>query len=309
MRTYYSKLILDNIGMMKLKDIKAMHVQNFINGLFEKSLAHSTVLNIKCLLGDMMKKAVANEYMLRNSCDSVIMPKKPRLDTRFLKVKEQSIFLEAARDYYHYDIFEFCLTTGMRIGEALGIKWGDIDFENKTIQVNRTLHYSRKNDYELCHFFFTSPKTEGSVREVPLLEETERALKRCKKRQLANKMLFGNKWKEEEPFDNMVFTSKDGAPVRYADVNRTIKTVINKINIAEQQLAELESRNPVIMENFSPHCFRHTYVTRCRENKVPLEVVQSIVGHSNEEMTLYYDHNEVKMDTSSLRKFSFLNVV
>lgn len=223
--------------------------------------------------------------------------------------REQEMFLDVAKDYYHYDIFCADLTFGGRIGEVLGLKWSDIDFENKTIHIQRTLHYAKLKDDDVCHFFFTTPKTETSDRIIPLLPETEIIFKRVQKRQLMNKILYASQWHQEPPFEDMVFTSQQGAPVRYGDVNRTIKAVIVKANLQEEELAKLENREPYILKEFSPHCFRHTFVTRCKQQGVSYETIQPYVGHSDREMTEYYDHNKPEMDVEGLRKISFLNVV
>ncbi|MCI5986984.1 MAG: site-specific integrase, partial [Faecalimonas umbilicata] len=162
---------------------------------------------------------------------------------------------------------------------------------------------------ESCHFFFTTPKTETSNREIPLLPETEAILKRVHKKQLRNRMLYATQWKNEEPFDDMVFTTQQGMPIRYGDVNRTIKTVILKANLQEEELAKFENREPFTLKPFTPHCFRHTFVTRCKINGVPYETIQLYVGHSDKETTAYYNHEKPEIDISTLNKVSFLSVV
>ena len=74
------------------------------------------------------------------------MPKKVRYEQRYLSDEEQELFLEVAKEYYHYDIFCANLSLGARIGEVLGLKWSDIDFEKKTIHIQRTLHYAKVKD-------------------------------------------------------------------------------------------------------------------------------------------------------------------
>lgn len=297
------------VGVMKLQDIRAIHIQQLINELDEKGFTYGTIRLLKSLLNEMFKKAVGNGYILINPCDAVVMPRKVTYEPRFLTEQEQEMFLEVAKEYSHYDIFCACLSFGARIGEVLGLKWSDVDFEKKTINIQRTLHYSKVEENESCHFFFTTPKTETSNREIPLLPETEAILKRVRKKQLRNRMLYATQWKNEEPFDDMVFTTQQGMPIRYGDVNRTIKTVILKANLQEEELAKFENREPFTLKPFTPHCFRHTFVTRCKMNGVPYETIQLYVGHSDKETTVYYNHEEPEMDISTLNKVSFLNVV
>ena len=297
------------VGMMKLQEIKAIHIQQLINELDEKGFTYGTIRLLKSLLNEMFKKAMGNGYMLINPCDAVVMPKKVTYEARFLTGQEQEMFLEVAKEYSHYDIFCACLSFGGRIGEVLGLKWSDIDFEKQTMHIQRTLQYAKVKEDEPCHFFFTPPKTETSNREIPLLPETEAILRRVRKKQLRNRMLHASQWNVQSPFDDMVFTTQQGIPIRYGDVNRTIKSVILKANLQEEELAKFENREPFILKPFSPHCFRHTFVTRCKMNGVPYETIQPYVGHSDKEMTAYYNHDKPEIDISALRKVSFLSVV
>lgn len=308
-RQTYSPCAKSIVGTMRLRDVRAIHIQMLINELSERDFTYGTLKLLKSLLSEMFKKAIGNGYALINPCDAVELPKKVKYEPRYLTEQEQEMFLEAAKEYYHYDVFCANLSLGARIGELLGLKWSDIDFEKKTIHIQRTLHYARLNDEESCHFFFTTPKTETSERMIPLLPETEAIFRRVRKKQLTNRMLHASEWKQEEPFEDMIFTSQYGAPIRYGDVNRTIKKAVVKANLQEEELAKFENREPFYLKPFSPHCFRHTFVTRCKMNGISYETIQPYVGHSNKEMTAYYDHNKPEMDIVGLQKISFVGVV
>ena len=308
-RQNYSPCKKAEIGNTRLKDLKAVQIQLFINDLYQKGYSYGTLNKLKSLLSEMFKKAIGNSYMLQNPCDAVVLPKKIQYEPRYLTEQEQTMFLEAAKDYYHYDIFCASLTCGGRIGEVLGLKWSDIDFEKKTIHIQRTLHYAKLKDDDSCHFFFTTPKTETSDRIIPLLPETEKIFQRVQRKQLMNKKLYASVWKQEAPFEDMVFTTQQGMPVRYGDVNRTIKTVIVHANLIETELAKLQGREPFLIKEFSPHCFRHTFVTRCKLNGVSYETIQPYVGHSDKKMTAYYNHSKPEMDIDGLKNVSFPGVV
>lgn len=298
----------DVIGNMQLKDIRGIHIQQLVNELSKEGFSYGTLNNLKALLNDMFKRAIGNGFIIINPCEAIVLPKKEKYEQRFLTSQEQTMFLESAKGYAHYEIFLVNLTCGCRIGELLGLKWSDIDFENKTIHIQRTLHYARLNDKEICHFFFTTPKTEMSNRVIPMLPETENILKRVKRKQLKNMLIYSSKWKQEAPFEDMVFTTQYGKPVRYGDVNRTIKSVVTKANVLEEEIAKLENREPFFLQPFSPHCFRHTFITRCRLSGLSYETIQPYVGHSNREMTAYYDHNKPEIDVENLSKISFVDV-
>ena len=134
-------------------------------------------------------------------------------------------------------------------------------------------------------------------------------LKRVRKNQLISKLQAGEKWKQEPPFEDMVFTAQYGVPVRCGDVNRTIKKVVAKVNMGEKEVAKYEDREPFVLKVFSPHCFRHTFITRCKKNGISYDTIQPYVGHSSLKTTMHYDHNKPEIDRSGLEKISFLGVV
>ena len=88
-----------------------------------------------------------------------------------------------------------------------------------------------------------------------------------------------------------------------------IKMVVTKANLQEEEIARFEGREPRVLEVFSPHTFRHTFITNASRNNVPYDVIRPFVGHSKDEMTAYYDHTETVVDFEALKKVSFLAMV
>ena len=116
-RQTFSPCRKNSIGEMKLKDIRAMHVQELINQLHEENFTYGTLQLLKSLLNEMFKVAIGNGYMIINPCDAIVMPPKVTYEARFLTEKEQKMFLEVAKEYSHYEIFCTCLSFGGRIGD------------------------------------------------------------------------------------------------------------------------------------------------------------------------------------------------
>ena len=106
-------------------------------------------------------------------------------------------------------------------------------------------------------------------------------------------------------FKNLVFTSDDGSPIYYSNINGAIKDYIAKINVVEIALAKEEKREPQIFKPFTCHTLRHTYATRCYENGVDQQVVQKLLGHSSLVMTTdLYTHvleNRKKEEVAELK--------
>ena len=171
--------------------------------------------------------------------------------------------------YIHINVLKFAVTTGCRIGEVLGLKWEDCDFEKRKIRINKTIHYSKASSpVEGSKFFYTTAKTISSNRVIPMTDEVYEILQTC----------------------------SDGSPVYYYNVNSAIKDYVAKINVIEIELAKEEKREPKIFELFTCHTLRHTYATRCYENGVDQQVVQKLLGHSTLAMTtdLYTHVSEEK---------------
>ena len=108
-------------------------------------------------------------------------PEEPRV----LTLEETDWFLEAASHYRYFNEFSLALETGMRIGEILGLKWSDVDFENQTIYVNRTLVYAKCDDksdpmYGKWRFAFHDPKTDKGRRKIPITLKAYQILKKQK---------------------------------------------------------------------------------------------------------------------------------
>ncbi len=271
----FDEFIRDAIGKKKLHDVSSQAIQRFINDLYKEGYSKSRVRMVYVILLGMFKQALINGMVIKNPLDAVKIPmyQKPRQeDRRVMAEEEQAIFLEAAKGSKYYDFYLMALTTGMRINEVLALRWSDIDFTKKLIHVNGTLFYQRGGDGRIIE----PPKTESSRRSIPMLEVTEKMLHDRRKHQLECMMVLGADWKEEPYLDNMVMTHDEGGVFWDTDIRVDIKRIVKTLDD---------------FEPITPHCFRHTFATRCVENGMPLQVLKTILGHSSLAMTAdLYSH-------------------
>ena len=283
------------LGDKKIKDITQINIQTATNELVERGYTERTIREALGVIKECCDVAIVNHVINFNPCISINIKDANTLkERRVLTHEEQDIFLNEVKDSYYYEAYAILLLTGMRIGEFSGLQWQDIDFENKQININRsmsTAYIDGKKIEEL-----TTPKTFNSYRSIPFFGETEKIFLSWKKKQDYYKQKLGNRWRADSKFGDLVFTSTMGSPVTRYVIVHDIKKVMNNINLKESRKAYKEGREPKEITGVHPHCFRHTFATRCFEKGLDPLFVQSIMGHSNYATTVSYTHvlNDVR---------------
>ena len=199
--------------------------------------------------------------------------------------------------YYHWwPMFTILLGTGCRIGEALGLRWQDLDFEKRVISINHSLVYYPANGSNKCVLRVSLPKTDAGIRTIPMLDIVKDAFEMLYEEQKEN----GFNETEIDGMTGFIICNRFGSVPNPQTVNHTIKRIANNYNADEVVRAKKEHRDPIILPNFSCHHLRHTFCTRLCENETNLKVIQSIMGHKNIETTLdiYAEATEKKKQES-----------
>lgn len=151
------------------------------------------------------------------------------------------------KTYSHWlPLFTIFLGTGCRVGEIVGLQWEDCDFENQMISINHNLVY-RQQDSGKCEFHVTTPKTNASVRIVPMLEEVRKELLQEREKQMA----AGFNETAIDGYSGFVFTNRFGYIHNPMTINRAIKRIISDCNREEKLLAEKVKRKPLAIWVFS----------------------------------------------------------
>ncbi len=159
------------------------------------------------------------------------------------------------------------VTTGMRQGELLGLKWEDLDFEAGTLQVRRTLSTQAGRG-----FSFSLLKTAKGRRSIKLPEVAKRSLKKHRKAQLEERMKLAGLWED----NGLVFATRLGTPVGYQElVMRSFKPLLIKAGLPDIRF----------------HDLRHTCATLLLGKGVHAKFVQELLGHATISITLdTYSH-------------------
>src|SRR6266700_373779 len=167
LRTYirYRQLIeqhvLPMLAKVKLQKLSPQHLQKLYNAKLEEGYAPQTVKHIHRVLHRALHDALRWQLIARNVCDAVDAPRVPRKEMRALSGDQAQQFLEAAQGDPLEALYVLALTTGMRQGELLGLRWEDLDLALGTLQVRRTITRLVGKG-----FITAEPKTARSRRKI-----------------------------------------------------------------------------------------------------------------------------------------------
>jgi len=244
----FTTYILPHFKHYKLNDIKVYDIEKWQSGLLKKGLSSTTVKRIIGLFGMILKKAVANDMILKNPCDFadkiVVTHKKQEPYT----VEEMNKLLNNATGWFKVYLTTAFLT-GMRVGELLGLKWEDINFDEKVIFLKYALVKGK---------IHKSSKTKDHDRTIIIPDFLAEILK---EHQLSN----STEW---------VFVNKYKKP--YYDSKNIIKYHFKPL------LSEVKVKYKTLKAT------RHTYISILRNDGVDSSFVCDQVGHSQEVSDKHY---------------------
>lgn len=239
-----------------------------LNKYIEKlrgELAHKTVRDIISVLKAILRYA-ERKYYCDFKLDLVSLPTVHRNEIEVFKDKEKN---KIERKCINSDSIKevgilISLYTGLRIGEICALKWEDINFEDKLIYVTHTIQRVYQADNNNTKVIFTTPKTQNSIRKIPLAKTLYEKLKPMSKKY--SKKAF-------------ILTGKENKWVEPMGYRYTYKMLLEKCKIPYKSF----------------HCLRHTFATRCISIGMDVKSLSEILGHSNVTVTLnIYVHSSFK---------------
>lgn len=272
----YKRLISPVFGKKRLVNITKLMVTDLLNNMAKNGYQYETLNKVKILLIDMLDRAMEDQFLVRNPAKGVRLPKnKPQKESKALSKEDQTDFFECAAGTFYNNMFVVAVNTGLRPGELYALTENDIDLENNVIHVNHTLLY-QKLDGDTCKTFHMGPpKTETSVRTVPINIYCRRALE---KQVIQRKIVMAKTCRKNLEFPDLLFTTKYGTPLNAELYGAAIDRIVQEVNLTRDSLD--------LMEPFSGHCFRHTFATRCFEAGIAPKTVQAYLGHASLQMTM-----------------------
>lgn len=234
-------------------------IQNFINSI-ERS--PRTIHGVYESLNMALRWAVKMKLINYNPAEEVELPHLGKTQIEYWNTEQVKKFLQSARSSRFWMLFELALATGMRQGELLGLRWNDIDFKKQKLSIRHTLHWLKGGTFELA-----PPKTQNSLRVIPLSPKLLSLLKKHKVQQDQERLAAGPAWNDH----GFVFTNKLGNTLEHNNVyKRDFKPLVEKAGVPKIRF----------------HGLRHTYATLCLERGMHVKVLSSRLGHSREGFTL-----------------------
>lgn len=292
-RYVYDHFCLDGFGKKKIAEIKYSDVLHFYLRLVDEGMSIKTIETIHCVIHPALDMAVRDDIIRKNPSDKVVSEVKKQRQRehkkdRALTLEAQISLMDYITDHPLYDywrpLFTVLLGTGCRIGEVCGLRWEDVDLENRVIDINHSMTYFRrgKRPPYTFEFKFEPPKTKAGVRRIPMLDDVYEVLKELYDEQQE----YGVSPLVVDGATGFIFINKVGTLYKHTAIDHAIKRIVNSHNAEELVKAKKEKREPVILPFFSCHTFRHTFCTRFCENETNVKVIQSVMGHADIQTTM-----------------------
>lgn len=279
-RVKVEKMTEEHFKELKLKKITVAYCQRVVIELSKTYVLYNHYLSV---INRIFKYAVLMDILDSNPFDKVIKPKSRQTQRKgnFLTKEELKEFLKLAQNTtlsYFFPLVHLMSYTGLRQGEALALKWSDIDFENKKITVNKTAARIKEKQT------LQTPKTKNSKRVISIDPTTLSILKSWKKDQI--KIYFKN-GKHFEGDENFIFTNQRGEWVHIHNFIRYFKRFI-----ADHKLKPI-----------TPHGLRHTHASLLFSAGVEPKNISDRLGHSTVQITLdLYTHITEEQRTDTVEK-------
>lgn len=301
-RTYerYESLIYhtEMLWNIPIQKITPMHLQTLYNSMQEEGFSGETTKKVHQLINAAFHRAQINKYLQSNPAELVDTPKVIRKEIEIFNKDEVELLLNQAKTSKYYPFLLLAFTSGMRLGELLGLRWQDIDMKNNQVSVNQNLQNSNK-----MGIIFEPPKTKNSRRKITIPLQTITALKEHKKAWSQSKLK-----NPAAPYPDLVFVTSKHTPLLpqnflrrfWKRVQIDVEFKMNKFEAnpmsVKQKLDDILSEcrkrkdwQQMMRRNF--HVIRHTYATTLLAAGVPIIDVSRSLGHARVSTTLdIYGH-------------------
>lgn len=269
--TYYN----EHFPGIKLKEVTALHIQQYYNYLFNNGRKGRTVRCYHAFLHSAFKYAVKVDLIPGNPTEKTELPRKEKFEGTFYTKEELEDLFEVFKGDRIELVVHIAAYYGLRRGEIIGLNWDSIDFENKTITIRRKVSGSYlSGNGERIHIE-NELKTAASVRTFPLIPHIEKMLKDRKFLEEYYSKLLGDDF--DRTYDGFVCRDNTGKLITPNYTSCHFKLILDKHKLKPLRF----------------HDLRHSCASLLVANGVPMKVVQEWLGHATFSTTAnYYSHLE-----------------
>ena len=274
----YDHFVRETFGKRNITEIKYSDVKFFYYSLLnEGKLKSNTLESIHTVLHPTFQMAVRDEIIRSNPTDGVMAEIKKAAGKNkgirhALTVEQQRAFLDYVGKspvYCHWlPLFTALFGTGCRIGEMIGLRWEDLDYENRLISINHAVIYMTMENRK-SGFRVSTPKTEAGIRTIPMMDAVMKAFQD----EYETQKETGFNVQIVDGMSGFIFCNKEGKLLNPSVINRAIKRIYEAYNAEEIIKAKKAGRPPVLIPHFSCHHIRHTFCTRFCEKETNLKVI------------------------------------
>ena len=287
----YNRYIKGMLGKKKIGEMKYSDFKYFYSCYAAKGLSLNTISGMNKILSAMFKLAVRDDVIRRSPVDGAFTEVKKGIKERGVRhaltlAEEEAFLTHLEQPKYHRwkPLFIFLFGTGCRIGEAIGIRWDDVDFDTGEVDINHDVTYCpREADGFRCSYEVGPPKTMAGIRVVPLMSKVKEVL--LEERDLQEQYGLHNS-AVVDGMHGFIFCNRFGGLHKPSSINRAIKRIVDDYNSREAVSASREKRDPLMLPYFSCHVTRHTFCSRLCENGTNIKLIQQIMGHSDIRTTM-----------------------
>jgi integrase len=283
LRTWRSRCdawIIPTLGHKRLRDVKPLDVERLLKSITDAGRSSSTANVVHATLRTALNQAVRWELIQRNPCSAVKPPRSTPPEMRVWDAKQAARVIDAARSDSQYGaLWRLAITTGMRVGELLGLRWADVDGDRLTISVRQTLARGERGAPTLG-----TPKTPKSRRTIAITLADAEVLRSHRAHQAAIRLACPT-WHQLD----LVFCRDDGKPTHPNSLARAFAQLIEAAGVPRIRM----------------HDMRHSAISLMLANGIPVKVVSERVGHASATMTMdRYAHVLPGMQESAAAKLA-----
>lgn len=255
------------IGRIRLEKLTPSHVQSMLDALLVGGLSARSVQSIRIVLVAALNQALRWSMVGRNVAELVSGPRVVNAEMKVLSPEQARQFLVACRGDSLEALYWLALSTGLRRGELLALKWQDVDFERGILSVRRALGRSTSEGIVIAE-----PKTPQGRRTVRLSAPVIAVLRAHRKAQLERRLQAGPEWKDTD----FLFTTGIGTTIDPSTLGKMFKSILEKAKLPAVRV----------------HDMRHSAATIALSQGVHPKIVSEMLGHSKISLTLdVYSHS------------------